>query len=687
MYYPNRTKRAVNYLRKQLYVAMVGAIDIVTQERAKNPGSGREVINFEPGKIDGFRRIDGYERTDGRAAPSDATWYVVELSDASDRAIGETLTGNGGASGEIILIDGNYAVVTDFNGTDFIVSETTNGSGTVSAVQLQQAGLPNFIDNFVELSAQNYYRDLIQIVPGGGNILGVWRHSAEVYAFRNNVGGTAAILHRQTASGWDSIPFYHTYYFVTGTTDYNYGDAITSAGGGIGVVKKSILLGGSWTDNDATGYLVIEVTSGSFATSEICAGAGIITGAANAVAISFAPNGRFEFISTNFYASIDTYAVYGCDGVNPAFEIDANNVLTPIYTGSVPEAPQYLVAHKFHLMLAINSSILQSVVGLPYNFSGVLGAGEHAVGSLITGMKEQPGDVLTVATTRQTWGLYGTTINDFELKLVSKDTGARDYTFQSLGDPMGLDDRGVTSQQRVTAYGNFEAGTISSLIQPIIDKKKILAISSSVLRKRNQLRLYFSDKTAIVIAMSKGAKGGTIARSTTLELDHTIQCICNTEDENGSERVYFGSTDGYVYEMEKGFSFDGQVIEEFIRTNYYSPLNNDRQEFKLFGVTFNIKSEGNFTMSVTHDLSFSSIDIAPSSSKDVAVEGGGGFLDTDSWDEFYYDIGVKVHTAIGLDGKGTNVSFALYNVSNITKSYEIEGYTLDFSPRGIKRAY
>ncbi len=249
----------------------------------------------------------------------------------------------------------------------------------------------------------------------------------------------------------------------------------------------------------------------------------------------------------------------------------------------------------------------------------------------------------------------------------------------------------MKSQQRVTAYGNFEAATVTRLIQPLVDEKQLTLIGSSILRKRNQLRLWFSDKTGLAIALNRDARGSMVARATTLKIDENITCISNGDDENGVERILFGCDDGYVYEMEKGFSFNGDAIEEFLRTNYNNPLGDTRREFKVFGVTWNIKSQANFSIQIAHDMSYSSSDQAPAEAKtstqDLSALGGGGFYDDSNYDEFYYDAEVVTQAAVPLGDTGNNISFTIYNSSAITKSYELEGFTLDYSPRKLKRAY
>ncbi len=543
-YLPQRTQRPPRSLRRTKYFPLIGAIDLVTQEEKKNPGTGREAVNFEPGIIDGFRRIDGYEVHDGRDAPSDATWYVVELSDASDRSAGQTLTGTtSGASGEIVLVSDPYVVITKWNSTSFQLSEATNGTGTVAAVELAQQGITGQEDNYLELLAQNEYRSDIGVVPGSGDVRGAYRHLGKSYSFRDNSAGTYGVPHYSSSSGWTALSLYHLIKFDAGTTDFEVGETINASGAstGAGTLMKIEVLGGAFATNDAQGIMVINITSGFFVDGAALAGAtssGAATQDEHSRKIQFFPGGRTEWMSHNFYANNTRYSIYGCDGANMAFEIDANDVITPIptnantqvsssdfsagvdgWTGSggtaagnidsidssndwlrltldsadsehyldkasqftsgkkyrlrfeyfIPgsqsnvdgirayisdtaitghtaqettgstttvdilftaaatgslrlkatdggsisfqdaggddliyvknvvvedvsaDVPKYLTAHRFHLMLAIGSSLMISKIGEPFDYSGGDGAIEVGLGATITGLKEQPG--------------------------------------------------------------------------------------------------------------------------------------------------------------------------------------------------------------------------------------------------------------------------------------------------------
>ena len=56
-----------------------------------------------------------------------------------------------------------------------------------------------------DATTQATLRAAIQPLPGSGNVLGCINYNGTVYAFRNNVGGTAAVMYRSTSSGWEQV--------------------------------------------------------------------------------------------------------------------------------------------------------------------------------------------------------------------------------------------------------------------------------------------------------------------------------------------------------------------------------------------------------------------------------------------------------------------------------------------------
>ena len=127
--------------------------------------------------------------------------------------------------------------------------------------------------------------------------------------------------------------------------------------------------------------------------------------------------------------------LYGCDGVNRAFEFDGTNFV-PINTGMATDTPKHIAAHKAHLFLSFGASLQFSGLGKPFQWTPVLGAGELAMNAEITNLIPLPGDqssgALGIYTKRDTSVLYGTSSSNFALSTFNTGTGGFAYTAQNM---------------------------------------------------------------------------------------------------------------------------------------------------------------------------------------------------------------------------------------------------------------
>jgi hypothetical protein len=186
------------------------------------------------------------------------------------------------------------------------------------------------------------------------------------------------------------------------------------------------------------------------------------------------------------------------------------------------------------------------------------------LGDDVTGFMVQPGGAseaaLAILTRNNTATLYGSGVVNWQLIPTNQEAGAIPYTIQRLGPTLMMDDRGLTSLQASQAYGNFQSATLSKLIHTWLRDKRTLAQASCVARDKNQYRLFFSDTSALYVTMDNGQVIGMMP----MLLADEVTCIWSAEFNDGSEGIFFGSSDGQVYQMERGTSFDGDAIEAYI---------------------------------------------------------------------------------------------------------------------------
>jgi hypothetical protein len=670
-----------------------GGIDLASTTLKIAPGFALDLHNFEPELEGGYRRINGYERGDGRKAPSTAVYYTVVVADSSAIEVDDTLTGDtSGATSKVVIKDDdtNTLGVTNLSG-NYTLSEAANGT-TITATENQTGQVDPDISDTWQLAAADYYRDLIQPVSGTGDVLGAVQYGGKWYAWRQS--GSVAKMYESSASGWVEVALYRRLFFDGGVLaegDIVAGTAITGATSAATATVKAIVKNAGSYGTDASGYLVVDVTSGAFQDDEDIEVSAVTKAVADGVdeAISFTVGGQFEFIVHNFYGSSGTTYLYGADGVSPAFQFDGTLVV-PIYFPAPDKdaswnTPKYIRAHRTHLFLSFpGGQLAHSGIGEPLVFSALLGAADFGLGDECTGMAPRSGEVLAVYTKSRTYGLYGYSAADWTLQVISENFGAKDRTVQAIGTVYALDAKGIAPLERVQAYGDFESSTVTRMVKPIIDTFKNVVVASVTLKERNQYRLFFNDGTALIMGDDQYL-GESLPAFTKIRYPDAPTCISSTEDSSGDEVILFGDSEGYVYQAEKGWDFDGKTIEWVYRTPYFNLKTPHllKSYRKLF---VDCTADRPFTMLTTFTLSFGDDANTPNNGLSMDFTGsGGGYWDIDNWDEMYWDAEVYASRGIDLAGTGKNIQFVFYGNSAIIRPFVVQSLELHYHTRRLKR--
>ena len=675
---------------KQDYYPMVGGLDLETPAIAMKPGKCLDAMNYEPEISGGYRRIDGYERYSGKTSPSSATYSTMTATLTGTVAVGDTITGLTSSATAKVLQTGSTLILGRVSGTfeageSIQVSAVTVGTATSTATDRGATSQSDDADYM--LLAANDRRADIAAVPGSGIIRGVWIYNDTVYAFRDNAGGTAGDMYKATASGWSKITFTSEIQFTTATAQISAGDTITGAtSGATALVVKAMLRTGTWTVS-GTGTLIISTITGTWQNGEGIKVGGVsnATSSSLATAIARAPGGRVECRNHNFTGSTLTKKMYGADGVNKAFEFDGANYI-PIRTGMATDTPSHIVCHKNYLFLSFNASVQYSAIGDPYAWTAVLGAGELAVSDSVSGFLPQTGDangssLAIFSGSGRTTILYGSSSADFKLVPSNGDIGFVPYTMQQVSnDAYGITSRGIQALITTLNYGNFDYASISHNINPLLKRKFGTECESTTIKGKNQYRVFFTDGTAIVVGLTGNKVNGM------MPLDYTIPVRVMVTDtlSTGEEVTFFGSDDGYIYQDRKGTSFDGNVIEAFIRPAFNN-LSSPQLRKRYRRAIFEVATEGFSQVKVTYDLGYGSAAVNPSVESDQQMVGSGGYWDSFSWDEFSWDAQIFSNPSISIAGTEKNIGFFFYSRRAQDTPHTIQGVTLMWTPRRNER--
>lgn len=667
------------------YTKFYGGIDQANPTFSIKPGYLLDCMNYEPGVFGGYRRIDGYERYDGRTTPSSAPYWLMPCTITGTIAVGNTVTGvSSGATGKVLQINAGELVLGRVTGT-FNAVEVVNIGGspvaTTTSATRSGAALTNFLAATYKHLAADDRRADIAAVPGSGGVQGVVMYNDVLYAWRNDAGGTASIMHKSTALGWTAITMLYEIKYDTGLVQPAEGATITGGtSGATAVVRRVVNRTGVW-GSTATGSMFVDTIAGTWQNGELIKVAAVTQATAKSLCtqVVLAPSGKHEFEIANFYGQQDKTRLYGVDGKNRAFEFDGTYYI-PLTTGMTVDTPTHIRAHKKHLFLSFKASAQHSSIGDPYGWSVIAGAAELAMGENITAFERQPGDVLAIYTRNMTYQLLGASSADWVLKMLTPETGAIEYTTQSIGFAYSLDDRGIIRISQSLNYGNFDHATMSRMVQPTINGIRSKVTASLVYRKRNQYRIYGSDGSGVVMAV----EGDKVTGFTRFMYPHGVNCAWSGEDSTGLERAFFGGTNGYVYELDRGTSFDDQQIDAFI----YMPYNTSktpRYRKRYRKIVLEISSDEYSEISFYPEFSFGDNDVSSHPLITVTSLGLGGKWDVSSWDTFYYDGKSADTPEFSIAGTGTSLSILFYSRSAIDAGHSLNGAMVHYSVRRISR--
>jgi hypothetical protein len=664
-----------------------GGLDLVTPTLSLKPGVARDGLNFEVSVTGGYSRIAGTERFDGQTSPNSVSYGVITLNTNTGASVGSTIT-NGTSTAVVAFLPDGQSIVFTKNTGNFNTGDTiTQGGVTIGTVQASvTAPTGSYYAALYQTSAANIYRALIQPVPGSGPVRGVVYYQGNVYAWRNNVGGSAMAIYKASSSGWTAVPLGWQLKF-TSATGTQPAEGATVTGGTSGatgtIARVAVQSALSW-GSGATGFFVLSATSGTFVNGEALkvGGTQIATASGAATAITLNASGRVQAVISSF-GNNTGQRVYGADGANNAFEFDGA-VYVPIYTGMVKDKPTNVAVHKNFLFLSFGPSLQFSSIGAPYVWTPVLGAGELVMPEIVTALLPLPGTVasgsLCVFSTGNTYVLYGTGSTTWNLVPYNQGVGGYPYTSQNMDNAYALDERGVVTLSSSLNYGNFDSATLTLPIRPFTQAHKGLATASALNREKSQYRVFYSDGYGLYCTIVNGKFMGSMP----VYFPDPVMCWTEGDNYGGVEVSYYGGASGYVYRMDVGPSFDGANIYAYFTLAF----NAERaarvlKRYRRASVEATGSSYAAFQFGYSMAYGLNVVDqVMPSS---VTANFQTTLWDNFTWDSFVWDGLTLAPTEIECNGTAENIACQVVSNSNLSSPFTINSITLHYTPRrGIR---
>ena len=446
--------------------------------------------------------------------------------------------------------------------------------------------------------------------------------------------------------------------------------------------------GGGSDMNDAKGYFVAKGLEGTITEDE-----DVNLGAGKA----FKLDGGLEEISLPASAKISwdrgTFGgedyVFLASGAGHAMRWDGEWMVPAILDSENPSAirPVHVLVNESRLFLSHGSSFFYSALGAPLNFSTTDGAAEVNVGSEVTAMLVEPGhdgsgsasifskDVIHVL--RQDLNGNKALFN------YRREIGAIPLSAQTLSESVFADEWGIRMLRTSEEFGNFAHSTLSRRIQSrweeAISGRSVAG--SMISRLKSQYRIFFDDGTGFYATIV----GRNLLGVMPVRYADRPSCFLSREFEEVGERMFFGTSDGRVMEMDRGRSFDGQRITSWFVTHldYMRSMGLNKSAKDM---SFEAHASGTFMASVMLMMDFLKYDGLLPRIRDIAFDGDGVIRELVGEDRFEPSEGNQMPAgAAGMtlpinvsfvEGEGENASIAIGKSSASSHPVTWGGYRI-----------
>ena len=350
---------------------------------------------------------------------------------------------------------------------------------------------------------------------------------------------------------------------ILGTTFYN-----TNIVPQVSSASERVVMSAVFNDKllVARGGSIHQGTSGSGSWTSVLTGLGT-------------PTANYTFSKFNFDG---TDKIVIATGTSFPKIIDTSYNITNVNASGSANTFSIVEVFKNHIFFAGATGSAQQISFMgPFEtntFTTGSGGGSIKVDTTIIGLKVFRGSLFIFGIDK-IFKLTGSTSSDFVVTPVTRTIGCLDRgSIQELGgDIVFLAPDGIRTIAGTERIDDVELGTVSKQIQERIDEVGVDNISSLVIRKKSQYRMFY-PKTSGTESSSKAVISVVKSNSNTGQLGYEYADMigikpscCDSDFVGSTETAVHGGYDGYIYLQESGnvFSIVGGTVN--IESIYKSP--------------------------------------------------------------------------------------------------------------------
>jgi len=680
-------------------IKLQGGLNLVEPALSTPKGEVIAAFNYEADQEGGYAWVQGYVPFDGASAVLDNGDFYTDddwvfgtgwVHDAENQELVGTAATGDSAKAIAIIVGQTYrcrTIIRNYDSGSVLIQSGTKNASYNADGEFEFEFIADAATD-IEIIPTNFTGiiesvHIMPIVPGNGDILGACIYLGNTYAFRNNSGDTAAIMHVSSTIGWTAVDLGSHIKFQNGKVVFTVGDTLTGfSSGATGVIEDFHVISGSWASNDAAGYIALSGVTGSPFTDleKITDTSG---GDADADGIdvtnTLSPGGRYEFVIDNLFGSTDGKSLFFVNGVGEAYHHENGGTL-PLEHG-IDANPTHIGQYQNHLMLGFDEGLFAfSETGKPLGWDAGLTAGQYPTGSKFNGFKTLPQALLVICESH-TYILYGTSKSNFDLTEFEDQGGGVKFSSQTISGTYFINHSGLVDFRAVQDYGNFSDAAISKKVRPYITTRVADVICSAVHHGKTQYRVFFNDTTALYATFA----GRKLIGFMPITLKDQPSCMYNGRDSGNLEYTVMGSADGKVFKMDTGNLFNGHKIQAKLKLAY-NHMGRPAQKKRVRKGDLYVTSSVGAKLKVRVDYNYGSINRSSMNAVDVEqITGEAALWDVSKWDEFLWDSSGDPRLEIPLDGSGIAVAMTIFNAGMIQGNHRIDSLVYHYSNRGRNR--
>ena len=537
-----------------------------------------------------------------------------------------------------------------------------------------------------------------------GEAIGGYKFEDTIYGIRNNSTDAYGTIWKATGTSWAQLSYPKVIRYSSGNkntgTEFIVGETITGDdSSATGVILYINQEGGSWSTGDATGLIVLASVTGAFNADDILSNTSGATSACVPSTYSLGKDGRYKFLEGRFdlFSGLQRQNIlFFASGVSYPCYI-TNDTVYPILHPDLPDNAasgnyaRCLAEFKNRLWLGYPDGRLTfSNVGDPTDFDSTTFSGTIYLEDEILDLVVGTGDALFVFC-RNSIQVVKALSSDASTQIVV------DYLFSNttlinnteivegtairlFDDIVYVDDRGLTSISATDAYGDFSTKSYSKSVQNSLLANFDNIIGATVNREYNQYRLFFNDGSGIIFTFEMKSIANSMTTlvkgATFFQYNDVVTFI---------EEDIFGCTNGYIYLLGSGTSFNGKEIESSLSTSFYSY--NSPTTIKKFKEVY---LEGlipyGIDLYIKPNFDYKDYSYTPATEEDslLALSGLGGVYGEGEYGSIRYGSSENQTPLYYINGYGVNVSFTITVSSKYSIPHLFSSIVVQYSLNGRK---